>query len=411
MRHAATISHLKPLVCGVVLVLVLVLVGNMDEDGGIQSTQLSTTPCCPTHCTCGEIPQHTTHVSYAIQDSDISQSDTDVLLILCLHGGGQTSSSFHPLFTSLLPSPTSSPPSSTLPSSTPTPFPPQPSFPSSSFPHPSLQGQHGEDEDRAKIVLLAPDAIGHGATPLPSSFPDLAKGLDPQVQIGAAVEATLAFGVQHGLTVPRSSPLEGECGGLYSSLGLDPDRVKTVVVGHSMGGATAVWLASSPWAVDALNVVGLCVLDVVEGTALAASETMGGIVDAMPTSFASPQDAIQWYLATGLLRNPDSAALTVPPQLVETDDGDYVWRVDLKETAPVWDEWYAGLSAAFVAAPVRKLLMLAGTDRLDTPLMVAQMQGAFQLKILPSVGHWLHEDDPPGVAKHLRAFALFFGFL
>ena len=49
--------------------------------------------------------------------------------------------------------------------------------------------------------------------------------------------------------------------------------------------------------------------------------------------------------------------------------------------------------------------MLAGTDRLDTPLMVAQMQGKFQLAVVPDAGHFVHEDRPERVAEILVGFA------
>lgn len=35
--------------------------------------------------------------------------------------------------------------------------------------------------------------------------------------------------------------------------------------------------------------------------------------------------------------------------------------------------------------------MLAGTDRLDKELMIGQMQGKFQMEVVPDVGHMLHE--------------------
>ena len=38
-----------------------------------------------------------------------------------------------------------------------------------------------------------------------------------------------------------------------------------------------------------------------------------------------------------------------------------------------------------------RLLVLAGTDRLDKELMIGQMQGKFQMEVVPDVGHMLHE--------------------
>ena len=37
------------------------------------------------------------------------------------------------------------------------------------------------------------------------------------------------------------------------------------------------------------------------------------------------------------------------------------------------------------------MLVLAGTDRLDKELMIGQMQGKFQLVVVPDTGHMIHE--------------------
>ena len=63
----------------------------------------------------------------------------------------------------------------------------------------------------------------------------------------------------------------------------------------------------------------------------------------------------------------------------------WVWRTPLERTQPFWEGWYKGLSEAFLKVSAPKVLMLAGTDRLDKPLMVGQMQGRFQLSLLPQV--------------------------
>jgi protein phosphatase methylesterase 1 len=40
-------------------------------------------------------------------------------------------------------------------------------------------------------------------------------------------------------------------------------------------------------------------------------------------------------------------------------------------------DWFKGLSGKFLGSRAGKLLLLAGTDRLDKPLMIGQMQGCF----------------------------------
>lgn len=53
--------------------------------------------------------------------------------------------------------------------------------------------------------------------------------------------------------------------------------------------------------------------------------------------------------------------------------------------------WFKGLSSSFLACRTARLLVLAGTDRLDKELMIGQMQGKFQMEVIPEVGHMLQE--------------------
>lgn len=53
----------------------------------------------------------------------------------------------------------------------------------------------------------------------------------------------------------------------------------------------------------------------------------------------------------------------------------WVWRTNLSATKPFWENWFVGLSRKFLDARGGKLLLLAGTDRLDKELMIGQMQG------------------------------------
>lgn len=53
----------------------------------------------------------------------------------------------------------------------------------------------------------------------------------------------------------------------------------------------------------------------------------------------------------------------------------WLWRTNLSLTKPFWENWFIGLSRKFLEARGGKLLVLAGTDRLDKELMIGQMQG------------------------------------
>lgn len=50
------------------------------------------------------------------------------------------------------------------------------------------------------------------------------------------------------------------------------------------------------------------------------------------------------------------------------------------------------------------MLVLAGTDRLDRSLTIGQMQGKFQLVLLPTAGHAIQEDESRAMADHLEQF-------
>ncbi|KAK0556469.1 Protein phosphatase methylesterase 1 [Tilletia horrida] len=229
---------------------------------------------------------------------------------------------------------------------------------------------------------------------------------------------------------------------------------KLLFVGHSMGGSvvtkTVERLLSSSSSPDPLvsfsdrstspSITGLAVLDVVEGTALDALEGMTAIVKAQPTGFASVEDAIRWHVDTGVLMNVESARRSVPSLVVpnpafredgsgDRDDGEeeeevlqgeaegtllstpvpssqhkLVWKADLLSTAPYWRGWFEGMSQRFLTARSARLLLLAGTDRLDKDLMIGQMQGKYQLVVFPEVGHCLHEDAPERTAQVLVEF-------
>lgn len=80
------------------------------------------------------------------------------------------------------------------------------------------------------------------------------------------------------------------------------------------------------------------------------------------------------------IRNNTSARASVPSLIYEeTEPTDpsrpWVWRTNLSATKPFWENWFIGLSRKFLDARGGKLLLLAGTDRLDKELMIGQMQG------------------------------------
>ncbi|KYN07465.1 PREDICTED: protein phosphatase methylesterase 1 [Cyphomyrmex costatus] len=224
-----------------------------------------------------------------------------------------------------------------------------------------------------------------------------------------------------------------------------------ILVGHSMGGAVAVRAAPL-----IPNLYGLAVIDVVEGTAMDALASMQSFLRSRPSSFSTIPQAIEWCVRSGQIRNIQSAKVSVPGQIknietsklathdidslptqykcesnpepvvprdviqeeessnmpppppissaANTTNRKYVWRIDLAKTEQHWFGWFKGLSMAFLNVSAPKMLLLAGVDRLDRELTVGQMQGKFQMQVLPACGHAVHEDVPDKVAEAIATF-------
>ncbi|CAN8006338.1 unnamed protein product [Ixodes hexagonus] len=274
----------------------------------------------------------------------------------------------------------------------------------------------------------------------------------------------------HGETVTSNDndlsaeTLSRDIGAVYKAMYPDnSNQPPVVLVGHSMGGAVAVhagYLGVIP------SLIGLIVIDVVEGTAMDALQSMQTFLRGRPSSFSSLEYAVEWCVRSGQVRNLESARVSMPAQLKNTrtgepatksiaetsgsrttsedadrcqpndgapsvmarvdqiaeeleesateksvlqegsadfkppsaaqtpDSGKFVWRIDLSRTEEYWRGWFVGLSSLFLSVPCPKLLLLAGVDRLDKDLTIGQMQGKFQMQVLPQCGHAVHEDVP-----------------
>jgi hypothetical protein len=147
-----------------------------------------------------------------------------------------------------------------------------------------------------------------------------------------------------------------------------------VLLGHSLGGAVVTETANK--GLLGAKLLGYAVLDVVEGSAMEVLNHMHTYLASRPKSFASLEAAIEWHVRTRTLRNPQAAKASVPSLLLQGPDGRWAWRTDLASTEPYWENWFTGLSGKFLSGRGAKLLLLAGTDRLDKELMIGQMQGA-----------------------------------
>ncbi|THH10050.1 hypothetical protein EW145_g1601 [Phellinidium pouzarii] len=181
-----------------------------------------------------------------------------------------------------------------------------------------------------------------------------------------------------------------------------------LLVGHSMGGSVLV--RTCPMLIESkYRVTGVAVLDVVEGSAIDALPFMNKLLDSRPNGFDSIEEAVEWHVSNHTIRNPQSARISVPSLFVQSEspndhEHEFKWRTPLRSTAQYWESWFLGLSSKFLAVRAARLLVLAGTDRLDKELMIGQMQGKFQMIVVPDTGHMIHEDNPERLADILMEF-------
>jgi protein phosphatase methylesterase 1 len=192
-----------------------------------------------------------------------------------------------------------------------------------------------------------------------------------------------------------------------------------LLLGHSLGGAVVTEVAHQQLLGGSL--LGYGVLDVVEGSAMDALQSMESYLSTRPRSFPTLASGIEWHIRSRTIRNSTSARVSVPallqqmPTISTTTSSvppdpppasthPFTWRTDLASTKPFWESWFSGLSSKFLSSRGGKLLLLAGTDRLDKELMIGQMQGKYQLQVFPEAGHFLHEDLPAKTAMVVADF-------
>ncbi|RYP74245.1 hypothetical protein DL769_004066 [Monosporascus sp. CRB-8-3] len=229
--------------------------------------------------------------------------------------------------------------------------------------------------------IMSPDARGHGSTAVAEG-----QGLDLSLETLTADLLSVILMTKKVMKWDALPPI--------------------ILVGHSLGGAVVTELAKTGKLGNSL--LGYAVLDVVEGSAIDALQSMHTYLSTRPTGFATVEAGIDWHVRSRTIRNSVSARTSVPALLSvheqACDARPWKWRTDLAATQPFWENWFVGLSKKFLEAKGGKLLLLAGTDRLDTELTIGQMQGKYALQVFPEAGHFIHEDLPEKTAISLVDF-------
>ena len=179
------------------------------------------------------------------------------------------------------------------------------------------------------------------------------------------------------------------------------NQPKICLCGHSLGGSIAARVVNTQ---KLSNIVGLILIDVVEGTAMESLPKMQLYLSNRPKNFKNVEQAIHWSIKSGMVQNLESARISIPSQIKKVEDESYTWNVDLTSSEKFWKGWFENLSEIFLNSKIPKMLILAGPERLDTPLTIAQMQGKYQLVVHPTCGHMIHEDQPNKVVENIRNF-------
>ena len=76
---------------------------------------------------------------------------------------------------------------------------------------------------------------------------------------------------------------------------------------------------------------------------------------------------------SGTIKNIESARILVPPLLKEEKNEKtgkiyYKLKMNLLDSKPYWNEWFIGLTKAFLSYNIPKMLMLAGIEQMGKDL-------------------------------------------
>lgn len=184
------------------------------------------------------------------------------------------------------------------------------------------------------------------------------------------------------------------------------------LVGHSLGGSVLTnYVTTFPQ--DEYDIRGLVVIDITEETAIRALLSVSQFLSKRPKFFRAYAEAVLWHLLSHLLKNEESARVSVFDLLNKEDTGKLTWKADLAQMSNFWDSWFVNLSDNFIKCgahskhKIAKLLILSGNETLDKSLIIGQMQGKYQLIVFSNTantGHFLQEDIPKQLGISIMEF-------
>ncbi|MFO7655627.1 MAG: alpha/beta fold hydrolase [Bacteroidales bacterium] len=192
---------------------------------------------------------------------------------------------------------------------------------------------------------------------------------------------------------------------------------KPVVIGHSMGGKTAMYLAASfPELIRAMIVI-----DISPGAYSTSSESNPGILSHtdiieilchLPVENFSTREEAEAELATHIRFNRVRQFLL--KNLTRSDAGGFRWKMNIKALKNNIHNIFAGLNKAGVLSGNYPVMFIKGElSEYISPKDMALINEVFphaEIKNIQGAGHWIHAEKPGelmnAIMEFLRAHSL-----
>jgi pimeloyl-ACP methyl ester carboxylesterase len=174
-----------------------------------------------------------------------------------------------------------------------------------------------------------------------------------------------------------------------------------VVLGHSMGGKVAMWLALN----YADRVSELVVVDIAPVTYRHSFDMILQALQALPLEEVNNRKQALELLSSAI---PEQSYRQFLLQNLQLVDGKYCWRIDLDIFTHTASAIPAFPSVELMPAFVRPALFIAGGNSLHIkPEYSGTIKALFptsEITTLPDTGHWLHAENPSAFIKKVKDF-------
>lgn len=170
------------------------------------------------------------------------------------------------------------------------------------------------------------------------------------------------------------------------------------IVGHSMGGKAAMWLAlSRPERVNQLIVA-----DIAPVSYRHSFDNLIQALKQLPLEQLSNRKQADDLLSGSI---PEASFRQFLLQNLILKEGNYLWRIDLDIFAKTADNIIAFPDTDTISAYPDKVLFLAGeTSNYIAKESVYNLFPNAEIKTIAKAGHWLHAEQPKAFCEAVNAF-------